>query len=73
VHQHGMLKPCSNPMHSRVFGLTPQHAFKHSSRRIRRSVVVQASLTNKGKQFSADLIAVKKIMGEGSYGQVFEV
>ena len=42
-------------------------------RQSRRSLVVRASLTGKGQQFSADLINVKKIMGEGAYGQVFEV
>lgn len=33
---------------------------------------MHASLTNKGKRFPTDLITVKRIMGEGSYGQVFE-
>lgn len=68
-----MLKPCCKHTHSRLFGLTPRRAFTHNSRRSRHSVVVHASLSNKGKQYAADLITVKKIIGEGSYGQVFEV
>ena len=68
-----MLKPCCKHTHCRLFGLAPRHACTHYSRRSRHSVVVHASLSNKGKQFAADLITVKKIIGEGSYGQVFEV
>eukprot|EP00878_Enallax_costatus_P043677 GHUV01051723.1.p1 GENE.GHUV01051723.1~~GHUV01051723.1.p1 ORF type:complete len:115 (-),score=8.52 GHUV01051723.1:226-570(-) len=37
-----------------------------------RTVRVAARLTAKGKVISADQIAIKKSLGEGSYGQVFE-
>lgn len=67
-----MLKPCASHLHSRFLGQAPRSARKHSTIRTQHSVVVLASLTNKGKQFSAESIAVNKIMGEGSYGQVFE-
>ncbi len=68
-----MLKPCASHLHSRFLGQAPRNARKHSAVKTQHSVVVLASLTNKGKQFSAESIAVNKIMGEGSYGQVFEV
>ena len=68
-----MLKPCASHLHSRFLGQAPRTARKYSTMRTQHSVVVLASLTNKGKQFSAESISVNKIMGEGSYGQVFEV
>lgn len=68
-----MLKPCASHLHSRFLGQALRNARKHSAVKTKHSCVVLASLTNKGKQFSADSIAVNKIMGEGSYGQVFEV
>ena len=68
-----MLKPCASHLHSRFLGQAPRNARKHSAVKTQHSVVVLASLTNKGKQFSAESVAVNKIMGEGSYGQVFEV
>lgn len=68
-----MLKPCASHLHSRFLGQAPRNARKHSATKPKHSLVVLASLTNKGKQFSAESIAVNKIMGEGSYGQVFEV
>ncbi|KAL0031978.1 hypothetical protein WJX79_009976 [Trebouxia sp. C0005] len=67
-----MLTPCASHLHSRFLGQALRNARKHSAVKIKHSCVVLASLTNKGKQFSADSIAVNKIMGEGSYGQVFE-
>ena len=68
-----MLKPCCKHMHSGFFGHARPIAARQSSRRPTKKLLVHASLTNKGKRFSTDLVAVKKIMGEGSYGQVFEV
>lgn len=68
-----MLKPCASHLHSRFLGQAPRNARKHNAVNTRHSAVVLASLTNKGKQFSAESIVVNKIMGEGSYGQVFEV
>ncbi len=68
-----MLKPCASHLHSRFLGQTPRNARKHCAVKTKHSSVVLASLTNKGKQFSAESIVVNKIMGEGSYGQVFEV
>ncbi|KAL0019460.1 hypothetical protein WJX77_005863 [Trebouxia sp. C0004] len=67
-----MLKPCASHLHSRFLGQAPGNVRKYSVVKTKHSVVVLASLTNKGKQFSAESIAVNKIMGEGSYGQVFE-
>ena len=66
-----LLRPCHLPSRFVVSGAWGVNApvRRHS----RRSLAVRASLTGKGQQYSADLISVKKIMGEGAYGQVFEV
>lgn len=42
-------------------------------RRAMKKNVVVAELKGKGKRFLARDIRVKRIMGEGSFGQVFEV
>lgn len=60
-------------MHSRFLGQRGPCLLRQSPKRSQRRSVVRASLTNKGKRFSTGLVAVKRIMGEGSYGQVFEV
>lgn len=60
-------------MHSRFLGQRGPCLFRQTPKRIHRSRVVRASLTNKGKRFPTGLVEVKRIMGEGSYGQVFEV
>ena len=68
-----MQKPCCSHRHSRFLGERRPCLVRQNVKRTRKSLEVRASLTNKGKRFSTSLIAVKKIMGEGSYGQVFEV
>ena len=69
----GLQKPCCSHRHSRFLGERRPCLVRQNVKRTRKSLEVRASLTNKGKRFSTSLIAVKKIMGEGSYGQVFEV
>lgn len=69
-----MLTPCLN---SRVRSAFWGNACPSRAQTVRQQtkvcVRVTASLSGKGKRFPAELITVKKIMGEGSYGQVFEV
>lgn len=68
-----MQKPCCSHKSSGFLGQRRPCLFRQSSKRTQQSFTVRASLTNKGKRFPTGLISVKKIMGEGSYGQVFEV
>ena len=42
-------------------------------RRQRVQLRISAELTDRGRRFRASEVEVKRIMGEGSYGQVFEV
>jgi hypothetical protein len=37
------------------------------------AVAPRAGLQSRGRAYSAESIAVKRVLGEGSYGQVFEV
>ena len=50
----------------------PGHRVQH---RIARRVtpIVAGAFTNKGTRHAASDVDVRRIMGEGSYGQVFEV
>ena len=47
----------------------------HAQHRIARRVtpIVAGAFTNKGTRHAASDVDVRRIMGEGSYGQVFEV
>jgi hypothetical protein len=60
------------PCKRRLAASLPRLAPARPSRRA-GATVVHARLVAKGRQHSADQITVKKVLGEGSYGQVFEV
>ena len=68
-----MLNPSCNRLRSSFWGTTCPTRAQTVRSQARLCVPTSASLTGKGKRFPAELITVKKIMGEGSYGQVFEV
>ena len=68
-----MLTPCRTRLRSSFWGSSCASQAQSAHPQSRRCVRVNASLSGKGKRFPAELITVKKIMGEGSYGQVFEV
>ena len=51
----------------------PASAAHSRAARRRGALAVRAALQARGTAFPAEAITVKRVLGEGSYGQVFEV
>ena len=64
-------RKCGNGLSFRQ--LAPARRVQNRTDARRVTPIVAAALSNKGTRHEASDVQVKRIMGEGSYGQVFEV